>query len=172
MPAEIHEITGWMFGLLTHELGDPQSPVRRFFATRFTQGAGAVQEPVQGWCRAPPATMRPWAPRPGWLLRYLVHPAADYWLAWTGAGFARSRGVEVLAALGALSELTTGEMAGNPARFDGPGQFAPCPDLDLIARTCWALALLTAVWVNSITTGASGLGRPGTRRFCRVPQRT
>ena len=65
MPAEIHEITGWMFGLLTHELGDPQSPVRRFFATRFTQGAGAVQEPVQGWCRAPPATMRPWAPRPG-----------------------------------------------------------------------------------------------------------
>ena len=35
MPVEIRAITGWTLGPLTHELRDPESPVRRFFDTRF-----------------------------------------------------------------------------------------------------------------------------------------
>ena len=92
MPVEIHEITGWTFGPLTHELRDPQSPVRRLFATRFTQGAGGVQDRFKA---SVPAMMVPRATSDdatlgtaaGWLLRYLVYPAVDYSLARTGAEF-------------------------------------------------------------------------------------
>ena len=47
MPVEIREITGWTLGPLTHELRDAASPVRRFFATRFAQGAAGIQARVR-----------------------------------------------------------------------------------------------------------------------------
>ena len=82
MPAEIREMTGWTFGPLTHELRDPQSPVRRFFATRFAEGAAGIQDRFRA---ALPAMMVPRATGDhatlgtagDWLLRYLVHPAVD-----------------------------------------------------------------------------------------------
>ena len=150
MPVEIREITGWTLGPLTHELRDAASPVRRFFATRFAQGAAGIQARVR---TALPAMVMPRATgdyatlgtAADWLLRYLAHPAVDYSLAIAGAQLARSRGVDATGALAALSDLTTDESAGNPAGFDGPATFPPCPDRDLVARTSWALALLTAV---------------------------
>ena len=96
MPVEIREITGWTLGPLTHELRDPESPVRRFFATRFSRGAAGIQDRVRA---ALPAMVVPRATgdyatlgtAADWLLRYLVHPAVDYSLAIAGAQLARSR---------------------------------------------------------------------------------
>ncbi len=74
-----------------------------------------------------------------------IHPPSVPAVPVAGAQLARSRGVDATGALAALSDLTTGETAGNPAGFDGPAAFLPCPDWDLVARTSWALALFTAV---------------------------
>jgi hypothetical protein len=171
MPVEIRAITGWTLGPLTHELRDPESPVRRFFDTRFSRGAAGIQDRFRA---ALPAMVMPRATgdyatlgtAADWLLRYLVHPAVDYSLAVAGAELACSAGVDALDALEALSDLTTDQTAGNPAAFDGPAAFVPCADEDLVARTCWALALLTAVCRG----GPAQVGKSGLRllRGCKV----
>ena len=166
MPVEIRAITGWTLGPLTHELRDPESPVRRFFDTRFSRGAAGIQDRVRA---ALPAMVMPRATgdyatlgtAADWLLRYLVHPAVDYSLAVAGAELACSAGVDALDALEGLSDLTTAQTAGNPAAFDGPAAFLPCPDENLVARTCWALALLTAV----CRAGPAQVGKTSLRRL-------
>ena len=182
MPVEIRAVTGWTPGPLTHELRDPGSPVRRFFDTRFSRGAAGIQDRFRA---ALPAMVVPRATgdyatlgtAAGWLLRYLVHPAVDYSLAVAGAELACSAGVDALDALEGLSDLTTDQTAGNPAAFDGPAAFRPCPDEDLVARTCWALALLTAVcracpprWAEPACGGCAA--RPSPRPICSpLPRR-
>jgi hypothetical protein len=140
---------GWR--ALTRELDDTGSPVRRFLG-QFTPGLRDLQRRYRQ--DAPPLAI-PAVPQtevnPGtlggaadWLLRFLACPRPCLHLATAGAmmsGTAQPALDELAAILGLTAigshhgrETFTGPVPGNGA------------DPELLARACWALALLTEVY--------------------------
>src|SRR5258708_40132195 len=128
---------------LTAELDKKESPVRRFFDERFTNGLRDVQRRYR---QAAPPLVVPSADRaeanPGtvgtaadWLLRFLLHPRPSLKLAAAGAAVCGRRSgmaealIEIAESLGYASEAVlnasttgfTGPVQGNDA---DPGQLA------------------------------------------------
>ena len=161
---------------LTRELDDIRSPVRRFLEERYARGLRDVQRQFRA---SGPSLVVPAVPReaanPGtvgtaadWLLRFLLHPRPDIHLAVAGAVVATRAGITVLPALADIAARLTVPFPKRPPErvqvFTGPvpGNAA---DPDLLARSCWALALLTEVFRSGPAAAAAGpLGRVRARR--------
>jgi hypothetical protein len=141
-------------GPLTAELDDPRSPIREFLGERFGSGLREVQRRYRGgaWPLVVPGSET----NPGtvgtaadWLLRFLVHPQPDLHLALDGSDFVPQSSPALAVALHEMCEAlgipgVTSIPAPPPESKTFPG---PLPgttiDTGLLARGCWALALLT-----------------------------
>ena len=159
------------FRPLTRELEDAKSPVRLFLQDRYTQGLRDIQRQYRAG--APPLAV-PSVPRteadPGtigtaadWLLRFLLNPQPEIHIAVSGAVASTRAGIMVLPALAGIAELLNVPMPERPPEstrvFTGP---IPGNDADpmLLARSCWALALLTEVYRGGPAIATLGpLGR-------------
>jgi hypothetical protein len=141
---------------LTAEINDPASPVRRFLDERFTVGLREVQRRYRetlpplavpaapASCSADPGTLSTAAQ---WLLRFLLRAQPDLSCAVRGARLFALTGVDVTPALTDLADRLAVPMPGHGDSvriFPGPAP-ATHVDPDLLARACWALALLTEV---------------------------
>jgi hypothetical protein len=156
---------------LTRELEDAGSPVRQFLDARFTSGLGDVQRRYRE--SAPPLAV-PGVPRaeadPGtvgtaadWLLRFLICPQPELHLVVGGAAACRKAGIDVAPALAGIAGALGVPLPARPPErvrvFTGP---VPGSDADpgLLARSCWALALLTEAFRAGPVIAARGpLGR-------------
>jgi hypothetical protein len=158
-------------GPLTAEIANPRSPVRQFISERFTAGL----RDLQGHYRVgAPSLIVPAVPRaeanPGtvgtaadWLLRFLVQPRPSLELAANGALLCGARraapSTGMLAALGDIaSSLGLGRsqvVGSDETAFAGPMEGNAAPP-ELLARACWALALLTEVWRGGPMVAAAG----------------
>jgi hypothetical protein len=138
--------TGWR--ALTRELDDKSSPVR-LFLDQFTPGLPDLQRRYR---QAAPALAVPGVPQaeanPGtigaaadWLMRFLVCPRPPLGLAAAGAMFAGDTR-PALEELAGMLGMTVNDLRPVREMFTGP---VPGSDADpeLLARACWALALLT-----------------------------
>jgi hypothetical protein len=173
---------------LTRELEDAGSPVRQFLDARFTSGLRDAQRRYRE--SAPPLAV-PGVPRADadagtvgtaadWLLRFLICPQPDLYLVIGGAAAGRKAGIDVASALAGIAGALGVPLPARPPErvrvFTGP---VPGSDADpgLLARSCWALALLTeafragpviaARWAGSgaagypVTTCSGSRRRPG-----------
>jgi hypothetical protein len=128
--------------------------VRQFFDARFTSGMRDAQRRYRE--SAPPLAV-PGVPRsdadPGtvgtaadWLLRFLICRQPELHLVMGGAAACRKAGIDVAPALASIAGVLGVLLPTRPPErvrvFTGP---APGSDADpgLLARSCWALALLT-----------------------------
>lgn len=142
---------------LTAELDDSRSQVREFLAERFSIGLRELQRRYRQ--SAPPARIPRNDANPGtvgtvgtaadWLLRFLVHPEPDVTLALIGSGLIPQRShalavgiTELCGALGVKGVMSLQSAASETASFMGPVPGSTV-DAELLARGCWALALLT-----------------------------
>ncbi len=157
-------------GPLTRALDDPRSPVRLFLEERFPD-VRAIQRRYRE--NAPAQVVPGNEANPGtvgtacdWLLRFLVHPQPDVHLALMGGGFVPQHGPGLGVALFEMCDTlgipTGGTMP--PARASTPTFTGPVPgstiEPDLLARGCWALALLTEFYRAGPAAAAGGpLGR-------------
>ena len=149
----------------------PDLPVRLFLQERYAQGLRDVQRQYRA--AAPPLQV-PSVSRadadPGtvgtaadWLLRFLLHPQPDIHLAVAGAVASTKAGIMVLPALAGMAGSLNVPMPARPPDsvqvFTGPSR-GNHADPALLARSCWALALLTEVFRAGPAVAALGpLGR-------------
>jgi len=141
-------------GPLTAELDDPRSVVREFLGERFTDGLREMQRQYrQG---APSLAIPRNDANPGtvgtaadWLLRFLVHPQPDLHLALVGSALIPQSSptlalgvMELCKALGIEGVTRIPPPAAESLTFAGPVPGSTI-DAELLARGCWALALLT-----------------------------
>jgi hypothetical protein len=159
---------------LTAELDKKESPVRRFFDERFTNGLRDVQRRYR---QAAPPLVVPSADRaeanPGtvgtaadWLLRFMLHPWPSLKLAAMGASLTERRSglgeafTEITESLGYDPHAPPGA---GVTDFTGPigGNDT---DPEQLARACWALALLTEMYRNPMAAMLGPLGRFQDRR--------
>lgn len=145
-------------GPLTAELDDPRSVVREFLGQRFTDGLRQVQRRYR--LGAPALAIPRNDANPGtvgtaadWLLRFLVYPKPDLDMALTGSALIPHRSpalaqgvIELCQALGIGDGTRIPQVAQGPLTFAGPVAGSAI-DADLLARGCWALALLTEFFV-------------------------
>lgn len=140
---------------LNAEISNPASPVRRFLEGRFSVGLRAVQRCYREGI--PPLAV-PAAP-PGvnpstlgtaahWLLRLLLDPQPDLSPAMRGAALCTLADLDIWPAFTDLADRLAVPLPepGGPARiFTGPtsGNNA---EPGLLARACWAFALLTEIY--------------------------
>lgn len=156
---------------LTAELGDKDSPVRRFLDERFTLGLRDAQRRYRQDAPSlvvPPADRRDANPgtlggAADWLLRFLLHPTPPLALAAIGAGLCGMdeafTGIAVSLGYGSGS----GDARARPAGFTGPiGGSTVEPEQ--LARACWALALLTEMYRNPVAAQLGPLSAFGSRR--------
>ena len=157
-----------MFRSLTQELKTTGSPVRRFLQERYGAGVPQVQRAIRATrprdIVVPPAPAA--AVNPGtvgtaadWLLRFLIHPQPDLSVARGGAVIAGNGGLILCPALIDLARRLDVPFVG--ANGDHAAVFAgPIPgsvvDAEVLARACWALALLTEVYRAGPTVARSG----------------
>ena len=152
---------------LDPELDDARSPVRLFLQERYAQGLRDVQRQYRA--AAPPLQV-PSVSRadadPGtvgtaadWLLRFLLHPQPDIHLAVAGAVASTKAGIMVLPALAGMAGSLNVPMPARPPDsvqvFTGPSRGSHA-DPALLARSCWALALLTEVFRAGPAVAALG----------------
>lgn len=154
-------------GPLTAEIANIHSPVRRFLGELCASG---LREAQRRYRETTPPLAVPSVPRgdadPGtigtaadWLLRFLVDPRPDLHLAVAGAAACTQAGIRVLPALaeivGALGVALPMRPPEHVRIFAGP---LPGSDADpgLLARACWALALLTEVFRAGPMVAAMG----------------
>ncbi len=143
-------------GPLTAEVGNPRSPVRQFLDERFTFALRDVQRRYRE--AAPPEAV---PPAPGsdanprtvgtaadWLLKFLLHPCPAPDLAMAGVAWCRTAGIDSAAALIQIAKHLGVPLPQTP--WDAPTFTGPVPgsavDAELLARSCWALALLSEVY--------------------------
>jgi hypothetical protein len=158
-------------GPLTAEVASLRSPVRQFISDRFSAGLRDLQRRYRE--SAPPLAISG-VPRaeadPGtvgtaadWLLRFLVQPRPSLRLAAEGAVLCGARravpNTGMLAALGEIAYslgLNHSDVVGkDETAFTGPVEGnAVAPEL--LARACWALALLTEVRRGGPMVAAAG----------------
>ena len=159
-----------VFGALTRELDNPGSPVRLFIEERFPR----IRDIQRRYRENAPALVIPGnEANPGtvgtacdWLLRFLVHPRPDVHLALMGGSFVPLYGPGFGQGLFELCDRlgipTGGSMppAPSPSRtFAGPVAGSTI-EPELLARGCWALALLTEFYRAGPAAVAGGpLGR-------------
>jgi len=153
-------------GPLTRALDDRRSPVRLFLEDRFPN----IRDIQRRYRENAPAQVVPGnEANPGtvgtacdWLLRYLVHPQPDVHLALMGSGFIPQDGpglaVAVFEMCNTLGIPTGGTMP--PAKTPAPTFTGPVPgstiEPELLARGCWALALLTEFYRAGPAAAAGG----------------
>jgi hypothetical protein len=156
---------------LTRELEDPGSPVRQFLDARFASGLREVQRRYRAGA---PALAVPGMPRADadpctvgtaadWLLRFLTCPQPELHLVVGGAVACRKAGIDVIAALAGISGSLGVPLPRRPPErarvFAGPVP-GSAADPGLLARSCWALALLTEAFRGGPAIAARGpLGR-------------
>jgi hypothetical protein len=156
---------------LTRELEDAGSAVRQFLGTRFTSGLRDVQRRYRE--SAPPLAV-PGVPRadadPGtvgtaadWLLRFLIYPQPELHLVMGGAAACRRAGIDMAPALasiaGSLGVPLPTRPPGRVMAFTGPVADSDA-DPGLLARSCWARALVTEAFRGGPMIAARGpLGR-------------
>ena len=143
-------------GPLTAEVSNPQSPVRQFLDERFTVGL----RDIQGRYREnAPSQVVPPVPRsdanPGtvgtaadWLLRFLIHPSPIPDLAMRGVALCRSAGIDLASAFVQIAKLLGLQLPKAPGPtqvFTGPRP-GSAVEAELLARSCWALALLSEIY--------------------------
>lgn len=155
-----------ILGSLTRTLDDRRSPVRLFLEERFPH----IRDVQRRFREEAPAQVVPGnEANPGtvgtacdWLLRYLVHPQPDVHLALMGGGFIPQHGPDLAVALFEMCDTlgipTGGTMP--PARtsaatFTGPVAGSTI-EPELLARGCWALALLTEFYRAGPAAAANG----------------
>jgi len=153
-------------GPLTRALDDPRSPVRLFLEKRFPN-LGDIQRRYRE--NAPALAVPDNEANPGtvgtacdWLLRYLVHPQPDVHLALMGGAFIDQPGPGLAVAMFEMCETlgipTGGTMP--PAKASAPTFTGPIAgstiEAELLARGCWALALLTEFYRAGPIAAASG----------------
>jgi len=140
---------------LTTEIGDARSPVRQFFNERFTVGLPDVQRryrenspsqvvPSVSRSDANPRTLGTAA---DWLLRFLLHPSPAPDLAVKGVAGCRSIGIDMAPAFIQIAKhlgVRLPKALGEVRVFTGPGP-GSAVEAELLARSCWALALLSEV---------------------------
>jgi hypothetical protein len=158
-------------GPLTMVLDDPMSPVRLFLEERFPSLRDIQRRYREN---APALVVAGSEANPGtvgtacdWLLRFLVHPQPDVSLALTGGGFIPQHLPGLGAALFDLCDslgIPTGGSMPPPASertFTGPvGGSTVEPEV--LARGCWALALLTEFYrAGPVAAANSPLSRLG-----------
>jgi hypothetical protein len=163
---------GWR--ALTRELDDISSPVRLFLnqftprpglldlQSRYRKGAPQLAIPALPPSEVNPGTLGGAA---DWLLRFLVFPRPSLHLAAAGAmmyGWIRPTLEELASMLG----MTISDLSRGRETFTGPvcGNAA---DPELLARACWALALLTEVYRGG--PAIAGPLAPFTGRFAAPP---
>lgn len=156
---------------LTAELGDKNSPVRRFLDERFTVGLRDVQRRYRQ--PAPPLAVPPADRRdvnPGtlgtaadWLLRFLLHPQPSLALAAIGADLCGMDDAFTDIAVSLGYGPGSGNARARSAGFTGPvgGNTAEPEEL---ARACWALALLTEMYRNPMAAVNGPLSVFGSRQ--------
>jgi hypothetical protein len=149
-----NETQGVIYRSLTGELDDIRSPVRQFLGERFSSGLREVQRRYRE--DAPARVIPRNEANPGtvgtaaeWLFRFLAHPQPDMRLALLGSSFVPQHlpglalGVLDLSAALGLPEITSfSPPPGDPVTFTGPVPGSTV-EPELLARGCWALALLT-----------------------------
>lgn len=142
-------------GPLVKEMKNPYSPVRRFFDEHFTTGLRAVQyryrQDVPPLAIAPvprdtnPATLDAAA---RWMLRFLLDAQPDLTPAVFGAIACTPAALDALPALAEIAQWLGVELPqpGGPVHtFTGPTAGTDVEPV-LLARSCWALALLSEVY--------------------------
>lgn len=160
---------------LTRELDNPRSPLRAFLDDRMTPGLKSVQARYR--TDAPATLLVPSGTANAgtigtaadWLLRFLIHPTPSLYIPLRGAGIlsATTAGpldpnMTVLSAFYALAEdlgVPKPTLSADVTTFTYPaagGSVEP----DLLARACWALALLTEAYRGGPLVALAGpLGR-------------
>jgi len=153
-----------LFRALTREIDSTSSPVRQFFDERFTSGLKDLQRRFRQ--AAPPAAV-PSVPRaeasPGtvggaadWLLRFMVCPDPSMDLALAGAGYL---GPGMMMAVIDLAGMLGAKTSPNrSAGFTGPVAGSRT-DQELLARGCWALALVTEAFRAAQAAAVGPLAR-------------
>lgn len=152
-------------GPLTAEIKNIRSPVRQFLDERFTSGLRDVQRRYRegaGTLVVPRSDANPGTvgTAADWLLRFLIHPSPDVHLAMAGAALCRMDGVDLVPALAGITEslgvpLPRRREVREVQTFTGPGPGCDA-EPDLLARSCWALALLTEVFRGGPMVLAAG----------------
>ena len=141
---------------LTAEIGNPESPVRQFLNERFTVGLRDVQRryrdsapsqvvPPVSRSEANPGTVGTAA---DWLLRFLLHPSPAPELAMAGVALCRNMGIDLAPAFVQIARhlgLQLPKAPGHAQVFTGPRP-GSLVEGEMLARSCWALALLTEVY--------------------------
>ncbi|MFA5874583.1 MAG: hypothetical protein WC832_11525, partial [Anaerolineales bacterium] len=142
----------YILGSLTRELRDTKSPVRWFFNDRFgeTREVARRYRDAAGLLRVPgnSANAGTVGTAVDWLLRFLLHPRPDTELAKNGAVILGPAMVRAYSDLTAMLEATA-----VVDTFTGPTA-ASSVDAKLLARGCWALALLTEVFRAGLWSGS------------------
>lgn len=164
--------TGWH--ALTRELDDTSSPVRLFLGQftpglrdlqrRYRQSAPPLAIPAVPLAEANPGTLGGAA---DWLLRFLVSSRPSLHLAALGTtlfGNMRSA-LEELAGMLGMTDL---DLNRSSATFTGPA-LGTDADPDLLARACWALALMTEIYRAGPAAAMAGPLAPYTGRFAALP---
>lgn len=135
---------------LTREIADTHSPVRQFFNERFANTAAIQrryrqQHPATLWVEGNTANPGTVGTAADWLLRFLLHPQPDLSLATTPAARISPAMTQAVADLAAQIGATDTHSRAPADTFTGP---MPGNDTDpeLLARGCWALAVLTEVF--------------------------
>jgi hypothetical protein len=142
---------------LTREIDDTGSPVRRFLEDRFAaglrdvqrryrEGASALVVPAADRGSANPGTIGTAA---DWMLRFLVSPRPDLDVAVAGTALAYQAGLDLRATFGDIARSLGLTLPRQPTphgeTFAGPLAGSAAPP-EILARTAWALALLTEVY--------------------------
>jgi hypothetical protein len=169
--AKLAARAGWR--ALTRELDDKDSPVRLFldqFArrpghadlqSRYRKGASQLTVPALPASEVNPGTLGGAA---DWLLRFLVSPRPSLELAAAGARWYGS--IPTLEELAAMLAMTIIDLDRGRDTFAGPVA-GHAGDPELLARACWALALLTELYRHG--PGVAGPLTPFTNGFAGPP---
>ncbi len=154
-------------GPLTAEIANIRSPVRQFLdelcssglrdiQRRYREKASELAVPSVPRSDADPGTVGTAA---DWLLRFLVDSEPELDLVMTGAAACARAGIRVLPALAEVVRALGMSLPSRPAEhvrvFTGPtgGNNA---DAVVLARSCWAFALLTEAYRGGPMVAAAG----------------
>lgn len=171
--TEIQTPNRW--AALTRELDNPRSPVRVFLDDLMTSGLRAVQARYRNGAPAAPI-VPPGTANPGtigtaadWLLRFLIHPTPSLAIPLSGARLLEAvtagpfdPNTTVLPAFVAIAEdlgLPEPALSADVTTFTYPTA-SNTTEPELLARACWAFALLTEVFRGGPMVAQAGpLGR-------------
>lgn len=158
-------------GPLTAEIADVRSPVRQFLGElcanglrdvqrRYREAASELSVPAAPGSEANPGTVGTAA---DWLLRFLVDSEPELDLAMAGAAACAQAGIRLLPALAEVAQALGLSLPARPAEhvrvFAGPAA-GNGADAVVLARSCWALALITEAYRGGPMVAAAGpLGR-------------